>query len=117
MAAWPSSLPDKFLQGGFVETWSKQSLKSEMDVGFKIRRRTSQKYGMITANMLLTQAQLATFETFYDETLVGGSLTFTHEDPLRGGTKTFSFNPGTEPQLVATGGGYARVTVSLIRYP
>jgi len=83
MAAWPSSLP-RFLADNYREAPKSQTIESSMDVGPpKSRRRSTASYRNIQVEMVVTVAQLATFEDFF-ETAAPDSVPFTIEQPRTG---------------------------------
>lgn len=75
---WPASLPKGFLtarplrRSGLGHTVRDQTLSGRMKAQL-ISTHTSRDFEVV---MLMTSAQLATFETFYRVTLVGGSQPF-----------------------------------------
>lgn len=84
MAAWPSSLP-RLLAPGYSESPQDQTLRTEMDAGpAKVRRRFSAAVTEQQIRLLLTDAQLATFESFWDTDLAGGALSIDWDDPRTG---------------------------------
>ncbi|MBU1567721.1 MAG: hypothetical protein KJ630_19115 [Proteobacteria bacterium] len=82
MATWPATLPQVPLVNGYSEKPANNSIRSKMDVGpAKSRRRISAGVREHKASYLLTSAQLTTFETFYETTLLSGSEKFTWIHP------------------------------------
>ena len=92
VSAWPSGLPDELLQSGYSQSSPDTTLKTEMEVGpAKIRRRSTAQTYPVKGTMKLTEAQLGTLRTFYETTLLGGSLRFSHKDPVSLTAKEFRF--------------------------
>lgn len=104
MPSWPSSLPAYVQEGGYQERFQDQKLESNMDSGpAKLRRRFTKNIRFFGVQMLMTQAQVTDFETFYFTTLKGGTLTFDWVHPRTQAATTFRFrNPS--PTYSVTGG-------------
>jgi len=80
--AWDNSLPQIFFVSGYSQSFSNVTIKSDMDAGpAKIRRRFTAGVEPVSGTMIMTAAQLATFDTFYNSTLLGGSLRFSWTKP------------------------------------
>ena len=96
VAVWPTSLT--ITKEGFKESPPKRQLRSQMDVGpDKIRRRSSLAIRPVAIQLLLTDAQLATFDTFYD---ANDTAYFQIVHPRTGITHLASFSeesPSYEP--------------------
>ena len=74
---WHTDLPQELFLSGYSQTYPNVTIKSEMDVGpAKVRRRFTAGVEPVSGTMILTAAQLATLDTFYNTTLLGGSLRF-----------------------------------------
>lgn len=92
-ATWPPALP--FFVTASRERSGPQDavIRTQMSAGpDKVRRRTTaapKRYSGTTPGY--TRAELATFETFFADTLDMGALSFTATDPFDGNTKTFRF--------------------------
>lgn len=92
MATWPATLPQSLEAGSYNEEDSSVLIRTDMGVGpAKIRRRQTAKTVNITASLTLTEAQVETFQTFYDTTLAGGALEFTWTHPRTGASTDFRF--------------------------
>lgn len=90
--SWPSGLPQSLLLGDFKETQPDLVIRTEMDAGpHKVRRRFTAGVTKISGSQRLTKSQVSTFETFYNTTLLGGSLRFTWKDPLGGTSAEIRF--------------------------
>lgn len=86
---WPPSLPAYVLQSGYGEDFQDQNLRTPMDGGaVKTRRRFSGRFDLINVRLIMSAAQVATFETFYFTTLMGGSLVFDWVHPRTQAAKT-----------------------------
>jgi len=116
MATWPASLPQQFEQG---TTDNRQAgfIRTPTSTGpVKMRRRFSATVRFIQGTMLFTQAQRATFETFYQNTISEGSETIEFTDPEDGST-TASFRFVEPPSFSYLDAGFSRVTLSWERLP
>lgn len=101
MAAWPGTLPSAPDAAGYRYEPVPQSISSPMDTGPpKRRRRFSTAFGMHQMPFTLTDTQRATFETFYNTTMAGGSSTITgFTDPFTGSTSAvFQIAQGGDPK-------------------
>lgn len=67
-------------------------LRSDMDLGpAKVRRRTTANVRLIECAFLIDVSQRATFDTFFNSTLEGGTLPFELDHPITGTTSDFRF--------------------------
>jgi len=100
MAVWPASLPQQVFRDGFQEQIVPAvAIRSKMDSGATKRRRrftTGPRMMNVTVNM--DDTQLATFQTFYNTTLDGGTAPFTFPDPRLTSPITVAF--AQEPRSV-----------------
>lgn len=79
---WESSLPQRFLMANYGQSLPDVTIKSNMDAGpAKVRRRFTAGIEPISGKMVMTAAQLTMLETFYNTTLLGGSLRFSWTKP------------------------------------
>jgi len=80
--AWPGALPQELLVNGYSQSFPDITIKSNVDAGpAKVRRRFTAGVEPISGTMIMTAAQLATFDTFFNTTLLGGSLRFSWTKP------------------------------------
>ena len=80
--AWDSDLPQELLVNGYGQSYPNVTIKSDMDAGpAKVRRRFTAGVEPVSGTMLMTAAQLATLDTFYNTILLGGSLRFSWTKP------------------------------------
>lgn len=99
---WPPDLPQSQTITGYVETWLDQFIDSQMDSGPPKRRRVfSGEMLEITSKILMTQAQLATFRDFFNNTLEGGSQPFEWTLPSTGDTVNMLFMSGLSHEAVS----------------
>lgn len=107
MALWPAGLPaDHFL--GTSDRRVPALMRTGTDGGIaKVRRRFTSTPRNVSGRMVITDAQRATFDTFFATTLIEGSQTFDWKDPVDGTTKTFRFLD--YPNWVMTADGTAWV--------
>lgn len=85
MASWPDSLPQAFLEGTMTKTTERVIDEFRADKGRPLRARkyTGQTY-LITGVMLMTAAQLATLDAFYETDLAAGAERFNMNNIITG---------------------------------
>jgi hypothetical protein len=112
-AVWPSSLPQFVEIDGYDETLPDALLRTRMDAGpAKQRRRfTAAPRSLAAVTDLMTAAQGATFEAFFETTLQMGALPFDWAHPRTQATKTFRFRE--PPKAIARPGGRVQYRLSL----
>ena len=100
MATWPDKLP----QTGFTPVRIDRGqgfLRTDMDSGPpKQRRRTSAVPKRYRVSMRLTGEQVGVFDSFYENTLSEGALSFQWEDPTTGQTKSYRFTDAPGVRLL-----------------
>lgn len=79
---WPITLPQQLFVNGYSQSFAETTIKSEMDAGpAKVRRRFSAGIEPVSGTMLITETQLGYLRTFFEDTLLGGSLRFSWTKP------------------------------------
>jgi hypothetical protein len=68
---WPPSLPTSADSSGFAESYGVLILSTPMDAGPAKRRRRGVKPRMLSVNFVMTNTQIATLETFINDTIKG----------------------------------------------
>lgn len=92
MPTWPGTLPQKPLSGSWSRVPQINNVAFEPAVGPPIvRRRGSVRTHMVRGRFGMSQAQIVTFETFYETDLKDGSLSFDWVDPETGVTASWRF--------------------------
>lgn len=77
MPVWPTTLPQYVLEQGYSENAPDQSIESQVDGGpVKQRRRYTTNFRPLKVTIRCEPDEVATFEDFYYDTLLGGTLTF-----------------------------------------
>jgi hypothetical protein len=101
---WPATLPQFVLEGGYQESLQDQTIETQMEAGpAKIRRRFTKSLRRFQMSLMLTSAQAATFETFWQTTCKGGSIPFDWVHPRTRVATAMRFrNPA--PQFTSFGG-------------
>ena len=80
--AWAATLPQELFVAGYGQSAPAVTIKSNMDAGpAKVRRRFTAGVEPVSGTMIMTAAQLATLDTFFNDTLLGGSLRFSWTKP------------------------------------
>jgi hypothetical protein len=109
---WPESLPSAPLLEPYREKPPETALRTQMDQGpAKLRQRTTAGVGEIEVAYLLTAAQTAALESFYCDTLAGGSLAFVFNHPRRAVDVAARFKK--PPQIASGNGRYFEVRLEL----
>lgn len=83
MATWPS-LPNPLVDG-YTLSPVDQTVRTDMEVGSpRVRRRTSARNDQVDVNWRFTDAQMATFRTWFDssDNCAGGASWFTIDLPI-----------------------------------
>lgn len=92
MAAWPGGLPQVPQNAGNEETYEDNVVRTTMDAGpVKSRMRYTAATRPASYQFLMTDAELATFITFYESTVSYGSLEFDFTHPQTGSTESMRF--------------------------
>ena len=82
MADWPSTLPQRMTVDGYGSSMPNLTVKTALEGGpAKIRRRTTCGVRPIKGTIIFTHDELADFKTFFEDTILGGSLRFNWIDP------------------------------------
>lgn len=115
MTAWPASLPQEPLLGGYQEIPQDTAIRSGMSYGpDKVRRRTTAVIRHITIRQRMTTAQVATLETFYYDTIqVSGVVDWIHHRTRAAAEYRFL----APPEYAPYGNGFWSVTMSLELLP
>lgn len=75
--SWPTSLPQQFLVDSYTRAPTDNLIRTTMDAAIaKQRSRFTHSTKSIKAAMLMTEDQLVTFRTFFEDTLSNGALSF-----------------------------------------
>lgn len=108
---WPTTLPSFVQEGGYTEALQDQTVESNVDAGpAKIRRRFTKSLRKFGITLQMLPAQVTIFETFWQNTVKGGSLPFDWVHPRTRVAATLRFR--TPAPSYTTGGGGAYVIVS-----
>lgn len=114
---WPPSLPDFVLEQGYSEQLEDQTIESSVEAGLaKIRRRFTAPVRRFQMTLQMDEAQAATFEGFFLNTLQGGSLPFDWRHPRTGAATRFRFRKPV-PSITVVGGITVRVQMVLEAIP
>lgn len=100
MASWPGTLPQEILADA-TRTRQAGRVRSQMDTGpAKQRARFTATTKNYDARIILTGAQLTTFNTFYEDTLAHGTDSFTWVDPFTDASETLRFRDEPQEALI-----------------
>ena len=112
MTAWPGTLPSAPLLENFQELLPDTAIRTDMDTGpVKLRQRTTAGVGSLMVSYLLSAAQTATLDAFYETTLAGGSTAFDYTHPRTNATVSCRFV--SPPEYTPANGTYYKVTLML----
>lgn len=113
MPSWPGTLPTAPEGPDYQEQPPLVTIRTQMDAGPpKMRRKFTAGIRPFTFTWIMTKAQVATFDTFYNTTLAGGSLSFDSlNHPRTGAAATFRF--AGQPSYAYLGPDAWRVTTPL----
>ena len=112
-ATWPGTLPQFVFEQGYSEKLNDQTMESSVEVGPpKIRRRFTKQIRTFTIEMRFTPTQKETFETFWQDTLLGGSMPFDWVHPLTRASTTFRFRKPA-PSYSSIGGSDSIVRLTM----
>lgn len=107
MAVWPLTLPQA--PGGVTERAPYHAIRSVPETGPEKRRpRYTGGIRHFALSFLLWDDEVATLETFYQTTLLGGSLAFDWLHPRTGAAASMRFT--SPPDMRPTGPRSYRVT-------
>ena len=116
MASWPSSLPQYALADSYQESPRDILVRTPMDAGPEKRRpRYSAKPIDVSFALLMSSAQIDTFETFFEDTLNWGTDSFDwiHQRTLVAVTYEFASRPSYQP----ISSRFWRVPLDLVIWP
>lgn len=117
MTTWPGSLPQCTLRGvQRSPIVNVIAFGTEVGPG-KVRRRSTARVMRVAASALLTRAQVAVFEAFFQDDLEDGALTFAMDDPLDGSTQTWRFDTQSPYSMAEQAGGRFMLSMVLERQP
>lgn len=115
---WPVTLPDKFQQSGFSEGVADGLIEHQTDQGPTItRRRTASAMRPMAGTMIITADQLAIFRTFFDTTILGGSLPFNFPDQIQAGTLLVKFQKQGLPRWSVLSSDLYQISLSFMVLP
>lgn len=118
--AWPAGLPQKLQSDSFSESVADGLIETQPDQGPPItRRRSTAAVRPMSGTMVCTAAQVATLRTFFDTTLLGGSLPFSFPDQMQSATLLVKFAKGGLPawRQHSIGGDNYILSLSLLVLP
>jgi hypothetical protein len=117
-SAWPSTLPQSLLLNGASKGVGDGLIEYQPDTGpSTTRRRSSAVMRPLSGAMILTDSQIATFETFFYTTILFGALPFTFPDPISGAPLLVKFTKAALPSYVPLGANNYQLSLSLLVLP
>lgn len=119
LPTWPVGLPFINHLGTYRETGPQGALlATPMDAGpSKSRRRFTAALRAVSGQTdIMTDAQIDTFEDWYEDDIGGGALAFTAVNPRTGVTQTYKFTPKGY-DLIYIDTDKQRVSADLVQQP
>jgi hypothetical protein len=104
---WPTGVPNNFEVSGFGHDADSGIIRSYMDSGpAKVRRRFTSVTKNYKGSIVMTHAQFLLWETWFEDVICFGSLTFTMPDPVHGGNMTARIvaSKGSKPYSISQNG-------------
>jgi hypothetical protein len=116
--AWPTTLPQALLLNGASKGIGDGLLEYQPETGPSMtRRRSSAVMRPLVGAVILTDAQIATFEAFFYTTILTGSLPFNFPDPISGATLLVKFTKQNLPAYSPLGGNNYQLSLNLMVLP
>lgn len=119
-AAWPATVPDTFEASGFAYDSDSGVLRTDMDSGpAKARRRFTSTTKNMKGTIIMTRSQFQTWETWFQDTIFHGSLSFTMTDPVHGGSMTVRIvgSKGSKPYSWSQNGVWVSLNLTIEKLP
>jgi hypothetical protein len=118
MPTWPVALPQKPLLSGLARSPKSNVVAFGTEVGpGKQRRRSTARMQVWSLQFSLTDAQRATFESFFEDDLSDGALAFDWEDPVTESAASWKFSVQNPFNLTPRGGARWTLAVNLEKQP
>jgi hypothetical protein len=111
-ASWPTTLPQGANVSGWKESWNGYSLRSGLMPGKNFRSRGSLTEKRLSISMMITLAQKAIFEVWYEDDLVLGAKPFTCSAWTTGATERYVML--TPPKFNALGAGLFNLSLEVV---
>lgn len=116
--AWPNTLPQALQLSGASLGMGDGLVEYQPQQGPSISRRgTTTVMRPLVGQMILSNAQVTAFETFFYTTLANGALPFNFPDPRTGATVLVKFTKQTPPSYAGLGGDNFLLSLSLMVMP
>lgn len=113
--SWPASLPQWVTVEQFQRKFKPRFIRTTMDRGpAKVRRRSTFEPIYYKASIIVTEAQLATFDSWFHTNLLDGVNRFDKIDPIDTAT-TYEFRFLDTPSVSAYGPVLFKVDMELER--
>lgn len=115
---WPATLPQQLLLNGASLGYGDALVEYAPDRGPSISRRaTTAVMRPLTGSMILSDAQVSVWETFFFTTIMNGALPFIFPDPRTGAGLLVKFTKQNPPQLTPQGGDNFGLSLNLVVLP
>lgn len=112
MPHWPETLPQSPLLDGCRETPADRTVRTAMDTGpAKVRTRGTAGAGRLSLTYILSCAELAALEAFFEQELIAGALKFSFPHPRKEQSVDCRFRQ--PPAWAPINGNFFRVGIEL----
>ena len=88
---WPSGLPQEIERNEYRYRLPDNLIRTSLTGASRTRRRSRIPGSQITGSMLMTKAEISDLETFHDDDLADGVLSFDFPNPEESGTIRVAF--------------------------
>jgi hypothetical protein len=110
---WPVGVPEDVLVESYDESLADNLIETQMEQGpYKTRRRGSARFTPVSITIRMDSEQLETFQEWYYETLIDGSLVFNWRHPRTWADVTMQFRKPS-PAIRAVSGEVFDVSMRL----
>lgn len=116
--SWPTGIPNTIQTSGYSRELQDGVIRTDMETGpAKFRRRFTATQDKNRGQIIMTQAQYLTFETWFKTIIMYGALSFEFPDPLNN-SNTLEVRFSKPPSLSPAGNGVdVAVTVEIEEVP
>lgn len=115
---WPDLLPTFSIRQQYLKGFADNVIRSDLNTGRMLRRqRATVQVLPFSVSFEMTNAELNTFENFFDNDLAGGALSFSYTDPRTEENLRVAFrNPPRPPRVVGYDSYLITLTLEILPY-
>lgn len=114
MVTWPTTLPQKPLADGYTSKRVGGYIQQQMDDGPPYQRPTGTSYEVVTCTYMLTWAQKAILDAFYQTDIANGTQRFTWPHPVSEANVTAMLDNSQGYSMTSTEAAYWNVTLTVM---